>query len=56
MLDLYRARNPQHATGAQQGGPPTAANVGQSLIGSLANTEQESSRIKKLERLIKKKL
>ena len=55
MLDMYRARNPQQALGAQ-GGTSTASNIGQSIMGSLANTEQESSRIKKLERLIKKKL
>ena len=56
MLDMYRARNPQQAPGAPQGGMPTASNIGQSIMGSLPNIEQESSRIKKLERLIKKKL
>lgn len=48
MLDLFRSRHPSSPAGSVPG--ESAAAVSQSH----ATTEQESSRIKKLERLIKK--
>ena len=66
MMDIYRARNPQHsqatamATGDQRSvhGSASSGSTAGGVMASLAsfNFDQESSRIKRLEKLIKRKL
>ena len=51
MLDLYRARNPHQATPGHHDNQPTAS---QHYHQPVPTPEQESSRIRKLEKLIKR--
>ncbi len=57
MVDMYRARNPHHTAAPPGGGAaPAGLSAGQPVMSTLPSADHESSRIKKLERLIKKKL